>query len=364
MDMKTQLCALVSDEDLRRIATAYGLGSRVTSNLSQLRAAICGDQRAAAFIERAAPSGCACKGKIASTIAAHINTADGAMNAGRLAFSRTNLGGGGQGVTGEHVDASGLDSVALDWNCRRSSGDLAGCDAGRIMRRHYPKASGLLVDLEDYAGVSAETLGLEEAPIGTKWYIYLGGHTTFEQHRVAQQLCIHDFSVTLVDLIVDDVDVVPEMVAVATEEVVDNGEDGAAHVFGWPVDLPRKGYRITEQRCRCVVDRCVFFRVNGRYYIAFALPELVGTQSYRFVMTFRRTAIAVKAGPCPPELRCKRPVIVADPCGATFDLLPDPGGPAPEPEPEEGVVELFEDDDGNLVDAEGNTVDPDDFDFV
>lgn len=320
--VKQDLCAAISDEDLQALMVQAGLAP-LARYASAARRALCGEPAAEQWLDQAATTSCGCKGATRKLKAA-VTAATAHAPLGLA--TRTTLAGRTTAVGPPELGTPSREP----WNCRPDNGDVAACEVERILRSQWPVSAFNPIRLRFVSPeVTPQQLGLDDAPEGFQWFVHAIQPAELDLDRVGQVLCLHDF---VVRNTAGGSEVVPHAMAIAGERVVDDSADGYKHAFDWPSTIPRKGYKIEDGRCRCVDEICICVPVNGRILIAFMLPQTIpDTINYSAEISWQRRAVRVACPPCEPADRCGRLIIPSNPI---VRPLTTSGEPEPEPGPE------------------------------
>lgn len=228
-------------------------------------------------------------------------------NAGAGVYAVLNavIQGGQSGLN--NSTAGGPPDIPLDWNCRRSSGDMNPCETKVVTGDEYPTFEGLV----PYQVVDPQYLPPINTGAGFVWWA-----VEIPLLKLSQLVCLDGFQV----LDAGGNQINPTRIGLQAERIAMDGEDTVVHVWDDPKMARRNGWEITPERCRCVPPPCVCVPESGRVRLIFSTDA---TPAEATLDVFRpATGIGMVCGPCPPGKICRREVITSTSCGPCTDLDP------------------------------------------
>lgn len=314
-----QICSVLTPDRLALAVRVLNLPADLANEITLVRQALCGDSTAAARIEKMAARtpGCGCQGCAVGALKGAI-AACGTPRIPNVQFPAAGPMGlwieGGQ--AGFRGPGTRLATPPTDWQCRTSLGDVSGCELRKIAQDKYPSYESRLDALED------ADPSLPPAPAGYAWHRF-----NVPAIPVSRTLCLE--SVVIYDLAGEPI--VPARLGIRGEELAcENGE--TYHAYGNPELPPKKGWEITDGRCRCLAPPCVCLPAGARSQFLALLPQLaVGYYGLSIELAADNFARVV-CEPCEPGPLCGRPTIPRCVCPSLFPNRPTPeppGGAAP-----------------------------------
>ena len=302
------ICNFVTPERLQAAVSLLNLPPDLGRNLTLVRAALCGDPAAAGKIERLAleTPGCGCRGCAVGALKGAL-AATGTTSLPALQFpaARAQLP-----ATASVQFPAARAQLPLDWHCRTSTGDVSGCELRKLAQDRYPSFESRLEPLE------GSDPSLPPAPAGYRWHFF-----SIPPIPVSRTLCLESASVF--DLAGQPL--VPARLGIRGEELAtENGE--IFHAYGNPELPPKKGWEVTDGRCRCLQPPCLCLPAGARAQFLALLPALeVGFYGLSLELAADNFGLAV-CEPCEPGPLCDRPPLNRCDCAVA---VPDRPAPVP-----------------------------------